>query len=134
MPKTVEQIRQQIAKLQQQEKALLDKEVNGVVARIREAVEHYRLTPEQIFGVHTKRMSRPAVAQAQTGQQARKSGAAKADNPRTKTATAPKGVKVAAKFRDNAGNTWSGRGSQPRWLRAALESGANLDDFAITEA
>jgi DNA-binding protein H-NS len=39
--------------------------------------------------------------------------------------------KVAAKYRDGAGNTWSGRGLQPKWLKAALEGGKTLKDFAV---
>lgn len=42
------------------------------------------------------------------------------------------GAKVAAKYRDGAsGDTWSGRGLQPRWLKAALASGKQLSDFAV---
>lgn len=42
------------------------------------------------------------------------------------------GGKVAAKYRDPAtGQTWSGRGLHPKWLRAALERGAKLSDFAL---
>jgi len=42
------------------------------------------------------------------------------------------GVKVAAKYRDPAtGNTWSGRGLKPNWLKAALEGGKSLSDFAV---
>lgn len=37
--------------------------------------------------------------------------------------------KIPAKFRDGDGNTWTGRGSQPRWLRAALAAGRKLDDL-----
>lgn len=45
---------------------------------------------------------------------------------------AGKGNKVAAKYRDGStGNTWSGRGLQPRWLKAALESGKKLADFSV---
>lgn len=40
--------------------------------------------------------------------------------------------KVAPKYRDPAtGNTWSGRGLKPTWLREAIESGRSLEDFAI---
>jgi DNA-binding protein H-NS len=43
-----------------------------------------------------------------------------------------KGGKVAAKYRDVAtGSTWSGRGLQPKWLKAALDSGRKLQDFLI---
>jgi DNA-binding protein H-NS len=42
------------------------------------------------------------------------------------------GSKVAAKYRDKAtGQTWSGRGLQPRWLKAALASGKKIADFAV---
>jgi hypothetical protein len=35
------------------------------------------------------------------------------------------------KYADKAGNTWSGMGKRPGWLRDALEGGADLDDFLI---
>jgi DNA-binding protein H-NS len=41
------------------------------------------------------------------------------------------GRKVAAKYRDKSGNTWSGRGAQPRWMTAAIKAGAKRDDFLI---
>jgi len=45
--------------------------------------------------------------------------------------TGPTG-KVAAKYRDTAtGQTWSGRGLQPNWLKAALASGRAMSEFAI---
>ena len=40
------------------------------------------------------------------------------------------GAKVAAKYRDGAtGNTWSGRGLQPKWLKQALASGKKYFRF-----
>jgi DNA-binding protein H-NS len=40
--------------------------------------------------------------------------------------------KVAAKYRNSAtGETWSGRGLQPNWLKAALASGRTLAEFAV---
>ena len=45
---------------------------------------------------------------------------------------AGKGAKVAAKYRDAAtGDSWSGRGLQPKWLKAALASGRKLSDFSV---
>jgi DNA-binding protein H-NS len=42
------------------------------------------------------------------------------------------GKKVPAKYRNKAtGETWSGRGLQPRWLKAALAGGKKLADFAV---
>ena len=42
------------------------------------------------------------------------------------------GQKVAPKYRNTAtGETWSGRGLQPKWVKAALASGKKLEDLAI---
>ena len=58
-------------------------------------------------------------------------GSKGAGKPGTKT-RAGKGNKVAAKYRDSAtGDTWSGRGLQPKWLKAALGAGRKLSDFAL---
>lgn len=43
-----------------------------------------------------------------------------------------KGNKVAAKYRNAAtGETWSGRGLQPKWLKAALAAGRKIADFTV---
>ena len=42
------------------------------------------------------------------------------------------GSKVPAKYRDPAtGQTWSGRGLHPKWLKQALADGGKLSDFAL---
>ena len=38
---------------------------------------------------------------------------------------------VAAKYKDDQGNQWTGRGLKPRWLTAALTAGRKLEDFAV---
>ncbi|MBW8831893.1 MAG: H-NS histone family protein [Burkholderiales bacterium] len=50
----------------------------------------------------------------------------------SKPAGAGKGGKVAIKYRNTAtGDTWSGRGLQPKWLKAALAAGRKVEDFAV---
>ena len=44
------------------------------------------------------------------------------------------GRKVPIKYRDKAGNTWAGRGAQPRWLTAAIKGGAKRDDFLVDKS
>ena len=48
----------------------------------------------------------------------------------TKT-TASKGAKKPgpAKYKDRAGNSWSGRAPQPNWLKQALAGGKTLEDL-----
>lgn len=45
---------------------------------------------------------------------------------------ATKGKRVPVKYRNTAtGDSWSGRGKQPNWLKQALAAGRKLDDFAV---
>ncbi len=42
------------------------------------------------------------------------------------------GRKVAAKYRNTStGESWSGRGLQPKWLKAAIAAGRRLEDFSV---
>ena len=46
--------------------------------------------------------------------------------------SASKGSKVAPKYRNPAtGDTWSGRGLQPKWLKAAVAAGRKVEDFLV---
>ena len=58
----------------------------------------------------------------------------KSPAPAQKAASAPAkkraGKGIAIKYRDGD-NTWTGRGSQPRWLRAALGDGKSLEQFQV---
>jgi len=48
--------------------------------------------------------------------------------------SAMKGRKVPPKYRGPDGETWAGRGAQPRWLAAALKDGKKLEDFLIEKS
>ena len=61
-----------------------------------------------------------AAPKAQT--RGRKKGAAKPAAAKSK---------VEAKYRDAAGNTWTGRGKTPRWLVDAEANGRNRSEFLI---
>ena len=93
------EIQKQIAALEAQASRVREQEKAGVLARIREAVVTYGITAAELFG------------------------SARAGTP-------PVGVKSkGAKYSDGNGNSWSGRGPRPKWLRAALESGRSIDEF-----
>ena len=55
--------------------------------------------------------------------------------PAVKTRRSSKGKKtgkVAPKYRDAiTGQTWSGRGLQPNWMKAALATGRTIEDFKL---
>ena len=120
MAKTLRQIEQQIAKLQREAEVARKKEIGGVIERIRSAVEHYGLTPQDVFGKGASSMQ-GRVRNTSTAARAR---TARKANPR-------KGQPVPVKYRDENGNTWAARGNRPRWLVEALKSGRSLEDFAV---
>ena len=53
----------------------------------------------------------------------------------TRATSAPRKAsasRVAPKYRHpETGETWSGRGLQPKWLKSALAAGARIDDFKL---
>jgi DNA-binding protein H-NS len=120
MTRSLAQIKRQIAKLQHEAESIETKERTDVIKRIREAIAHYSLSSDELFTAPAKRTrSRKAVpAKARSGS-------------RPSARSASKGRKVAPKYRDTSGNTWTGRGSKPRWLVAALAEGKTLDQFAL---
>lgn len=118
MAKTYIELMAEIEQLQSQAAKLKDREKSDVVARIKKAIEVYGLTAKDLGLGKTGRTT--------TGKAApRKAKAAKAAKRGRKASIAS-----APKFRDDAGNVWSGRGPRPLWLRNALASGATLESFA----
>lgn len=67
------------------------------------------------------------TAGASTGKAGKAPKAPKAAGARKSTG------KVAPKYRnpENAAETWTGRGKQPRWLAAKTQGGAKLEQFLI---
>jgi DNA-binding protein H-NS len=115
MAKSYQQIQQQIAKLQREAQAVKKNETSGVIDRIKAAIQHSELTAEDLFGSKAGKSTARASGGAKTT--AKKSGAT--------------GRRVPIKYRDENGNTWSARGSQPRWLVAALQAGRKIEEFEV---
>ena len=115
MTKTYADVVKQIEALSKEADRLKRKEVEGVIARIREAIGAYNLTASDL-GLGGKRGPRPGAT--------RRPG-------RKPKAAAKRGATRPAKFRDESGNTWGGRGPRPQWLRDALSNGKKLEDFAV---
>lgn len=117
MKKTYTQVVKQIEALQQEAEKLRRHEIDGVVSRIREAIEHYGLTAGDL-GLAPK-SARGALATGQpAAKKRRKAGKARPAR--------------AVKYRDEAGHTWGGIGKRPQWLRDALAAGKTLQDFSVS--
>ena|SRR6218665_1801246 len=105
-----------IEKLQAQATRLRNKERAGVIARIKEAIDAYGITADDLGlvphgGLSPKRERKSTERSQKIGKKTRATS--------------------VAKFRDAAGNTWGGRGPRPVWLRNALADGATLESFLI---
>ena len=110
-------LRQQIAEMEKQAADLQKKNRPAVLAELREQMAAY--------GITTEELSRPATK------------AAKPRQPLAKAASPAKGKKPAvpspAKYRGPQGQTWTGRGTAPKWLNELLVDGKTREDFLINQ-
>lgn len=135
MAKTVAQIQAQIDKLQEQKEALRAKEIAGVVAKIRVAIEHYGLTAEDLgFAAKSGRKPGSKNAVLAPAPVVAKKGKAKGKAKSIAKAKAPAAAKKPVgviKYRDDAGNQWTGNGQRPGWFKAAISSGKTAEDLLV---
>ena len=110
MARTLAQIQQQIDKLQQDAEKVKEKEVAGVIQRIKTAIDFYGLTANDLFGSAAKVSAKGKKA-------------------------APKNVKKSpapAKYMDKEnGKTWTGHGKRPGWFVKAIEGGMKAEEMAV---
>jgi DNA-binding protein H-NS len=120
MAKALTTLLKQIAQLQKQADALRSREKTEVVDRIKEAIAHYGITTDELFGgapakATRKRAAKPA---GKTAGKARKPAAKK--------------VGGVAKYTDGAGRTWSGVGKRPNWFKDAIAAGKTAEDLLVS--
>lgn len=116
MAKSLQTLLKQIAQLQKQADALRSREKTDVIDRIKEAIAHYDITADELFGTTPARAARKRAAAANG--KARKPAAKKAGG--------------TAKYTDGAGRTWSGVGKRPNWFKEAIAAGKQAEDLLIS--
>jgi DNA-binding protein H-NS len=96
------ELKQKAEKLMAEAEQMRQKEISDVIAEIREKMQTYGLTVQDIGdGANTKK---------------RKAG----------------GAAKTVKYRGPNGETWSGgRGRKPKWVQKVLKAGKNIEDFAV---
>lgn len=156
MAKSLAQLQSQIAKLQQQAQAIQAKEVAAVVAKIKSMMAEHGLTAADLADSKTAAAPKKAARKAKAAPaKAVKAAATKAPKAAKKAAKAPKAAKAAKtvkptkggkgakpgkstltagviKYRDEAGNSWTGRGKRPQWYLAALASGKTAEQLLVS--
>lgn len=118
MTKSLKQLLAQIDSLQKQADQIRRKEVEGVVERIKEAIAHYELTVEDLFGESSSRVRVAPVKQSKV---------VKGLSPRKKKSP------VAFPKYHLEGQAWSGRGRRPKWFVDALAAGKKPEDMLVQE-
>ena len=116
MTKTYAQVMKQIDSLSKEAERLKRKEIDGVISRIKRAIDAYGLTAADL-GLGA-RIGRPA-------------GVKTLGNRKAAKALKPGKAAKPVRFRDDTGNTWIGRGPRPQWIQDALAAGKKLGDFAV---
>jgi DNA-binding protein H-NS len=110
-----------IEELKKQAEKTRKEEFSSIVKAMKKEIADYGITAEDL-GLST----RGTTKRGRKGAAATKKSGSK---PRAKRAST--GSKVAPKYRDDAGNTWTGRGKQPKWVVAAIDSGRTLESMLI---
>jgi DNA-binding protein H-NS len=138
MAKTYTQALQDVKTAETVAAKIREKEIVAVIAKIKVAIDFYKLTPESL-GFNLSAAEAPAAPGVKT----RKARTPKlvstvaVKTQRTKK-TASNGVRTAKKaalpmlYGDASGNRWSGRGPRPAWMKAALAAGADLPSLLLT--
>ena len=101
-------------------------------ADLRELIENAEKALERLIAKRARKTLKEASRlAAEVGFEVTFSKVGKAGDAKAKPQS-PRG-KVAPKYRnpDNAEETWTGRGRQPKWVQAALGRGLTLSDLAI---
>lgn len=106
---TLIHLERQIAALQQKAAEIRKREAVGVIAKIKDAIEHYQLQPEDLFG-------KPARRQAHKARPA---------------AFKPNKGKGPAKYHDGNGNAWSGMGKRPAWFKDRIAAGHAAESMLV---
>lgn len=105
---TLASIRKQIADLEKRADALIKEEAQGAIAKVRELIDRYGLSPEDLgFGGATK------------AAKASKAGRRAAAKPGRKKKAPAKAAGVPMYRDPKTGKTWTGRGKPPAWIAGA---------------
>ncbi len=116
----------QIEDLKKQAEKQRKEEYSSVLKTIKRQIAEYGISAEELGFSGT----------APAGKRGRKAAASKAGRKPGRKAGArgrhpSSGSKVPPRYRDQNGNTWTGRGKQPKWVVAALASGRSLESLLI---
>ena len=130
----IEELTKRAAKLRSDEAA----KIGNAVKAVKALMAKHGLTVAHLGAVASAAKAKAAIVKSPVSPKpAAKSAAAKptAAKPASKLKSTDKRLKVKAKYRNKkTGDTWAGRGKQPRWMTAELKAGKKREDFLVMKA
>ena len=112
-------IQSQIAKLQKQEKQIKTKEFAKTLKDIQVKMRAFGITVEDLQAAKEPRPAKAPKSPEMPGKKPRRAP--------NKLA----GSKVPAKYRNAEGQSWTGRGLMPRWLKTLVDEGRTKEEFLV---
>jgi len=100
---TYKEMKIKIAKLEQEAEALRKAELVAVISDIKAKMAEYGITSKDLGVIKNKKKKPSGHASVTAG--------------------------PVARYRNEEGKTWSGRGRKPKWVVEALAAGKTLEDF-----
>jgi DNA-binding protein H-NS len=122
------EIQTQIEKLQKQAAEIRSREFDKTVKQILAMMEAFGITPRDLQQAGGKAPRKTAARKGKSVKPAAKKSAARKT---ARKSSVPKGAKLAVKYRGPRGETWSGRGSMPRWMAELVAAGKSRESFAV---
>jgi DNA-binding protein H-NS len=123
MARELQSVLKQIEQLQRRADALRAREKSDVVGRIKEAIAHYKITPDELFGTAAKGRKRASAKPASRVKPVAEKAPAKKTTQKKKPG--------APIYTDGTGLTWTGRGPKPGWFKDLLAVGKTPEDLLI---
>ena len=107
----------QIESLKKQAEKQRKEEYSSVIKTIKKQIAEYGISASELGFASAKTPKAPKASASKKGKERASSRA---------------GTKVAPKYRDASGNTWTGRGKMPKWVSEAVASGRSLEAVLIS--
>lgn len=127
------EIQSQIERLQKQAAEIKAREFDKTVKQILVMMDAFGITLKDLQKGTGKMKTGVASGKSRGVRRAEGTAVAKKAAMKTKAgkSSRPKDAKVAAKYRGPNGETWSGRGSMPRWLAKLVADGKDKDSYLL---
>jgi DNA-binding protein H-NS len=122
------EIQSQIEKLQKQAAEIKSREFDKTVKQILVMMDAYGITLRDLQQAGGKAPRKSVAKKGRTGRLAAKKAVTK---KAARKSSVPRGSKLAVKYRGPKGETWSGRGSMPRWMAELVAAGKSRESFAV---